>query len=77
MIDAWLRAELLLKGTVIYERLAGEYGFAGNYQRVKIYLQEARPRIAAELVLQPHLETSDPALVVEPAGAGLVAAAPV
>jgi hypothetical protein len=29
------------------------------------------------LVLQPHLETSDPALVVEPAGAGLVAAAPV
>jgi hypothetical protein len=28
------------------------------------------------LVLQPHLEISDPALVMEPAGAGLVAAAP-
>jgi transposase len=29
VIDAWLRAEV--KGTVIHERLAGEYGFAGNY----------------------------------------------
>jgi len=53
VIDAWLRAELLLKGTVIHERLAGEYGFAGNYQRVKMYLQEARPRIAAELGYTP------------------------
>ncbi|WP_434098480.1 hypothetical protein [Streptomyces mirabilis] len=26
-----------------------QYGFAGHYQRVKLYLQEARPRIAAEL----------------------------
>jgi hypothetical protein len=33
-----LRAELLLKGTVIHERLVGEYGFTGNYQRVKMYL---------------------------------------
>lgn len=49
VIDAWLRAELLLKGTVIHERLVAEYGFTGNYQRVKLYLQEARPRIAAEL----------------------------
>jgi transposase len=53
VIDAWLRAELLLKGTVIHERLAGEYGFTGNYQRVKMYLQEARPRIAAELGYTP------------------------
>lgn len=53
VIDAWLRAEILLKGTVIYERLVGEYGFAGNYQRVKMYLQEARPRIAAELGYTP------------------------
>jgi transposase len=53
VIDAWLRAEILLKGTVIHERLAGDYGFAGNYQRVKMYLQEARPRIAAELGYTP------------------------
>ena len=42
VIDAWLRAELLLKGTVIHERLAGEYGFTGNYHRVKMYLQETQ-----------------------------------
>jgi len=53
VIDAWLRAEVLLKGTVIHERLVAEYGFAGNYQRVKMYLQEARPRIAAELGCTP------------------------
>ena len=53
VIDAWLRAEILLKGTVIYERLAGDYGFTANYQRVKMYLQEARPRIAAELGYTP------------------------
>ncbi|MEV0901263.1 IS21 family transposase [Actinoplanes sp. NPDC049802] len=53
VIDAWLRAELLLKGTVIHERLVEQYGFAGNYQRVKLYLQEARPRIAAELGIGP------------------------
>lgn len=43
LIDAMLRAEILLKGAVIHERLVAEYGFAINYQRVKIYLQEARP----------------------------------
>lgn len=53
IIDAWLRAEILLKGTVIHERLVEEYGFTGNYQRVKLYLQEARPRIAAELGYTP------------------------
>jgi transposase len=53
VIDAWLRAELLLKGTVIHERLVEQYGFTGNYQRVKLYLQEARPRIAAELGIAP------------------------
>ncbi|SEU47417.1 IS21 family transposase [Nonomuraea wenchangensis] len=54
VIDAWLRAELLLKGTVIHERLVEEYGFTGNYQRVKLYLQQARPRIAAELGYSPN-----------------------
>jgi transposase len=54
VIDAWLRVDLLLKGTVIHERLVQEYGFTGHYQRVKLYLQEARPRIAAELGIGPQ-----------------------
>ncbi|WP_456340783.1 IS21 family transposase [Streptomyces mirabilis] len=53
LIDAMLRAEILVKGAVVHERLAAEYGFTGNYQRVKIYLQEARPRIAEELGIGP------------------------
>ncbi len=53
LIDAMLQAEILLKGAVIHERLVAEYGFAGNYQRVKMYLQEARPRIADELGISP------------------------
>lgn len=48
VVDAWLRAELLLKASVIRERLVEQYGFTGHYQRVKMYLQEARPKIAAE-----------------------------
>ncbi|MET8631101.1 IS21 family transposase [Kitasatospora sp. NPDC004669] len=53
LIDAMLRSEVLLKGTVIHERLVQEYGIAINYQRIKIYLQEARPRIAEELGINP------------------------
>jgi transposase len=53
LIDAMLRAEILLKGAVIHERLVADYGFTINYQRVKIYLQEARPRIAEELGISP------------------------
>ncbi|MCT9094367.1 IS21 family transposase [Streptomyces sp. ASQP_92] len=53
LIDAMLRAEVLLKGSVIHERLVAEYGVAINYQRVKLYLQEARPRIAEELGISP------------------------
>lgn len=53
LIDAMLRAEILIKGAVVHERLVKEYGFTGNYQRVKIYLQEARPRIADELGISP------------------------
>jgi len=33
----------------MHERLVAEHGFTGNYQRVKMFLAEARPRIAAEL----------------------------
>ena len=50
VVEAWLRADLRIKGTVVHERLVAEYGFAGHYQRVKMFLAEARPRIAAELV---------------------------
>lgn len=49
VVDGWLRADIKLKGSVIHERLVAEYGFTGSYQRVKVYVAEARPRIAAEL----------------------------
>ncbi|TJZ95878.1 hypothetical protein [Actinacidiphila oryziradicis] len=49
VVDTWLRREPRLKASVIHERLAAEYGFTGHYQRVKMYVAEARPRIAAEL----------------------------
>ena len=48
LIDGWLRSDLMIKGTVVHERLVAEYGFTGSYQRVKMHLAEARPRIAAE-----------------------------
>jgi transposase len=53
LIDSMLRAEILMKAAVIHERLAGDYGFTGNYQRVKLYVQQARPRIADELGITP------------------------
>ncbi len=49
VIEAWLRADPTVKATVIHERLVAEHGFVGNYQRVKMHVVEARPRIAAEL----------------------------
>ncbi|MEV2236459.1 IS21 family transposase [Streptomyces phaeochromogenes] len=54
LIDAMLRAEILIKGAVVHERLVQEYGSTINYQRVKLYLQEARPRIAGELGIEPR-----------------------
>ncbi|WP_443071109.1 IS21 family transposase [Streptomyces sp. NBC_01476] len=53
LIGSMLRAEILMKAAVIHERLATEYGFSGNYQRVKLYVQEARPRIAGNLGITP------------------------
>lgn len=35
-----------MEAAVIHERLAQEYGFTGNYQRTKLHIQVARPRIA-------------------------------
>ena len=46
LIDEWLRREPRLRGTVIHQRLVADYGFTNSYQRVKMYLAEARPRIA-------------------------------
>ncbi|WP_431197097.1 hypothetical protein [Streptomyces sp. TSRI0445] len=53
LIDAMLRSEILIKGAVVHERLVAEYGFTGTYQRVKLYMQEARPRNAGELGISP------------------------
>ena len=49
LVEAWLRVDVDLKATVIHERLVAEHGFTGNYQRVKMFVVEARPRIAEEL----------------------------
>src|SRR6266516_7165464 len=46
LIDAWLRRQPKLKASVIWERLVAEHGFQGHYQRVKLYVREARPRLA-------------------------------
>ncbi len=49
VVDAWLGRDITLKASVIYERLVAEHRFTGHYQRVKMYVAEARPRIAADL----------------------------
>jgi len=49
VIDAWLRTDITLRASVIHERLVAEHGFTGSYQRVKVYVAGARPRITAEL----------------------------
>jgi transposase len=49
VVEGWLRRDVTLKASVIFERLVAEYGFDASYQRVKMFVAEARPRIAAEL----------------------------
>lgn len=49
VVEAWLRLDVALKATVIHERLVTEHGFTGSYQRVKMFVVQARPRVAAEL----------------------------
>jgi len=51
-IDRMLTREPRLHATVIHQRLVAEHGFPGSYQRVKLYVQEARERIAPQ---QPEL----------------------
>jgi transposase len=53
LVDSMLRAEILMKAAVIHERLVDQYGFTGNYQRTKLYVQQARPRVAEELGISP------------------------
>lgn len=48
MVDAWLATDPRLKASVIHERLVAEHGFTGHYQRVKLYVAEARERLARE-----------------------------
>jgi len=47
VVDAWLRRDITVRASVIHERLVAEHGFTGSYQRVKIYVGDRRPRIAA------------------------------
>src|SRR4051794_9500663 len=51
VVDAWLAADLSLRASVIHERLVAEHGFDGSYQRVKLYVAEARTRVAEEMGL--------------------------
>ncbi len=48
VVDAWLVTDPRLKASVIHERLVAEHGFTGHYQRVKLYVAEARERLARE-----------------------------
>lgn len=46
VIDAMLVNQPRLRATVIHERLVAEHGFAGSYQRVKLYVADRRPQLA-------------------------------
>ncbi|HET9975468.1 MAG TPA: IS21 family transposase [Streptosporangiaceae bacterium] len=59
VIDAWLKADVRMRASVIHERLADEHGFTVNYQRVKMYVAEARPRIRRMLEEQRREEGED------------------
>ena len=48
-IEAWLRGDVSLKGSVIYERLMADHGFTGHYQRVKMHLATVGPLLEDEL----------------------------
>ena len=48
VVDAWLAKDPRLKASVIHERLVAEHGFDGHYQRVKLYVAQARERIARD-----------------------------
>lgn len=43
-IDGWLAKEPRLQASVIHKRLVADHAFPGSYQRVKLYVGEARER---------------------------------
>ncbi|MFG1874274.1 IS21 family transposase [Sphaerisporangium sp. NPDC049003] len=49
-------ARHLRPASTIHERLVTEHGFDHSYQRVKLYVAQARPRIAAEQGSSPQAE---------------------
>ncbi len=48
-IDGWLATESRLQASVIDKRLVADHAFPGSYQRVKLYVAEARERISPRL----------------------------
>jgi transposase len=53
LIDQELRvSKAQIRATTIHERLVAEHGYTGSYQRVKEYVAQRRPEIAAELGLR-------------------------
>jgi transposase len=55
VVDAWLAGDPRLKASVIHERLVAEHGFDGHYQRVKLYVAEARERLARDTEVESGL----------------------
>ena len=49
VIDAWLVADPRLRASVIHERLVADYGFTGHYQRIKVYVAQARRRLELDV----------------------------
>jgi len=47
-IDEMLTLEPKLQATVIYDRLRRNHGYTASYQRVKLYVREARERICPQ-----------------------------
>jgi hypothetical protein len=48
LIDTWLKSERPLQAATIHRRLVADHGFVGSYQRVKLYVAEARERLWPE-----------------------------
>jgi len=48
LIDAWLAKEPALLATRIHQDLQRDYGFAGDYQTVRRYVEQVRPRLPRE-----------------------------
>jgi transposase len=44
LIDRWLEKEPKLRATRIHQDLVRDYGFSGNYQTVRRYVEEVRPK---------------------------------